>query len=269
VGVWTRSTIVGAALLLVILTVSTRDSDVVDTVGAPSAPTLTASPTSATDGAAIGGWEMSVRGAGPAQQAEGTATSVGTPSVTDGTDTYEVLEAERGSGRLITIPGASATVGWGELHTFTIEVEDHLAPYAENFAEDVERTLFDPRGWTAHGEYALRRVDEGEEADLRVSLASPSTVDDLCAPLETTGRFSCWNGERAVINVWRWNHGAHAYVDDLDGYRTYLVNHEVGHALGHDHVDCPAPGEPAPVMMQQTIGVGDCRPSPWPYPDGD
>ena len=50
-------------------------------------------------------------------------------------------------------------------------------------------------------------------------------------------------------------------------YRRYLVNHVVGHLLGHGHSSCQAAGARAPVMMQQTMGVGACRangrPLPW------
>lgn len=49
----------------------------------------------------------------------------------------------------------------------------------------------------------------------------------------------------------------------LQAYRTYLVLHEFGHALGRGHAECPKRGEPAPVMMQQTLGTGECYPDPW------
>jgi Protein of unknown function (DUF3152) len=105
-----------------------------------------------------------------------------------------------------------------------------------------------------------------------VTLVSSMTVRRLCGytlPFET----SCYNGKlgRAIINDARWVRGAVAYGSDLAGYRTYVINHEVGHALGHAHQACPRDGALAPVMLQQTLGLqrpggGQCRPNPWPYP---
>lgn len=49
----------------------------------------------------------------------------------------------------------------------------------------------------------------------------------------------------------------------LDMYRIYLILHEFGHALGHGHNKCTGKDDPAPVMMQQTLGTGKCFPDPW------
>ena len=49
----------------------------------------------------------------------------------------------------------------------------------------------------------------------------------------------------------------------LRSYITYLILHEFGHALGHGHEQCSKIGDPAPVMMQQTLGTGKCYPDPW------
>lgn len=176
-----------------------------------------------------------------------------------------VAVVERGTGRLEVVPGASARSGPGPLRRYKVLVEDGLGVDVIAFARQVERVLADRRSWGAGGRMSFARVDDGE-VDLRVVLASPRTTDDLCAPLRTASRLSCSTGSRAVINARRWLEGAPAYAGRLDAYRAYVVNHEVGHTLGRGHARCPGPGGPAPVMMQQTLGVGACRPSPWPYP---
>lgn len=109
----------------------------------------------------------------------------------------------------------------------------------------------------------LKRVDSGRAA-FRVALASRALTDRLCAPLATVGLYSCFQGGRSVLNFWRWKNGADAYASHLHRYRIYMINHEVGHALGHGHAVCPATGRRAPLMMQQTISIGACRPNPWP-----
>ncbi|WP_375003847.1 DUF3152 domain-containing protein [Aeromicrobium sp. CTD01-1L150] len=148
----------------------------------------------------------------------------------------------------------------GRLVEYRVEVEDGLGIEAEDFADAVGSTLAHPRGWTADGRFSFRHT---ADARLRVVLASPATTDRLCAPLQTRGEVSCRNGDDVVINARRWTEGAAAY-DRLGDYRHYVVNHEVGHALGFGHEPCSAPGEPAPVMLQQTLGLQGCEPNPWP-----
>lgn len=171
---------------------------------------------------------------------------------------------QRGDGELTVVPGGSAPVGDGPLRTYVVEVEGGLDIDPVAFAREVDRTLADPRSWTSGGRRTLQRVDG--DAGIRVALASPATVDRLCAPLRTAGRYSCANGDRAVLNVARWLTGVDAYAGALEQYRQYLVNHEVGHVLGFGHVECPGAGEVAPVMLQQSLGLDGCARGPWPYP---
>ncbi|GEP38121.1 hypothetical protein NPS01_17840 [Nocardioides psychrotolerans] len=171
---------------------------------------------------------------------------------------------EVGSGEFLVAAGLGPVTGAGVLMTYTVEVEREVPVEQDAAARVVDRVLTDPRGWTATGAHALARVETS--SDIRVLLATPETTDALCAPLDTGGRLSCRNGDLVVLNAWRWFNGAPAYADSLRDYRSYLISHEVGHALGNSHVACPGPGRPAPVMMQQTKGLGDCVANPWPTP---
>jgi hypothetical protein len=177
----------------------------------------------------------------------------------------------KGSGRYDIVPGTSEVFGQGPLHRFTVELEAGVTGDGAAFASAVEKTLSDPRSWGNGGRASFQRVDSGY-VDFRVSLTASLTVRKLCGydlPYET----SCYNGglTRVVINDARWVRGAVAYDGDLARYRLYVINHEVGHALGNGHVGCPSKGALAPVMMQQTLGistpgVGACKPNPWPFP---
>ncbi|MGH3441013.1 MAG: DUF3152 domain-containing protein [Nitriliruptorales bacterium] len=159
-------------------------------------------------------------------------------------------------------------VGSGGSVGFTVEVEAALEDRLGELLEIVEEALFDPRSWTADGRHPLHRVGDPADARIRVVLATPATVDRVCARIgldTAAGSLSCWDGRRAMLNAWRFDHGAD-HFDSVADYRRYLVNHEVGHGLGYDHRDCPRPGGPAPLMMQQTKSVGACLPNPWPHP---
>lgn len=192
-----------------------------------------------------------------------TAVDVEEARIGLGTSCIDHRGPVRPAGDLLRVGSADARAEAGRQMTYIVEVEDGLPVDRACFARVVEYTLAHPLGWTADGSFRFRRIDEGEP-DLRVTLASPDTVDRLCLPLRTGGIYSCWNGGRAVLNYDRWVEGAPDFGDDLVTYRIYLINHEVGHGLGHGHVGCPAAGAPAPVMMQQTKSVGACVPNGWP-----
>ncbi len=168
------------------------------------------------------------------------------------------------TGELVVAPGASEPSGGGDPTTYLVEIERGLAVDAECFAAEVDRILADDRSWGGDGSMSLQRVDSGP-ISFTVTLASPATTDTHCRPLETNGIYSCWASDgRAMINVWRWEHGTDEYSDDLDTYREYVINHEVGHAFGHGHRDCTDIGDLAPVMAQQTKTLAGCRQNGWP-----
>lgn len=176
-----------------------------------------------------------------------------------------VEEVDTADGDLKVVKGEGEVMGEGPLTTFTVEVEEGLPGEEEDFSDAVEEILGDPRSWGNDGDRSFQKVD-GDDADIRVLLAAPDTVDRLCAPLRTNGYVSCANGNQAIINQNRWVSGVDHFDDDLETYRIYLINHEVGHTLGHGHVDCPGEGEPAPVMQQQSLGLQGCEANGWVHP---
>ena len=116
------------------------------------------------------------------------------------------------------------------------------------------------------------------------------TVREGCGydiPLEA----SCYNpayrptaSHGCSLNEARWVRGAVPFQGDIGSYRQYLINHEVGHAIGYQHHEpCGENGALAPVMMQQTFSTNNnddarfdpesvkpdgktCSFNPWPYP---
>ena len=199
----------------------------------------------------------------PSRSPSPRATPSRTPAPASTTTPPPPRRGYYGDGTLVMAPGSSAVHGSGPLRRFTVEVERGMPDGPAAFAKAVERVLFDQRSWGGGGRMSFQRVSSGPVA-FRVALAGPATTDRLCRPLRTGGIFSCYMNGRAVVNAMRWYDGASAYAGDLAAYRIYVVNHEVGHALGHGHAYACGPGGLARVMIQQTKGLRGCRRNPWP-----
>ncbi|MET7467397.1 DUF3152 domain-containing protein [Micromonospora sp. NPDC005222] len=175
----------------------------------------------------------------------------------------------RGAGTFRTADTVGAVAGRsGELLRYRVAVEDGIRNVdVERFARDVAATLADRRGWTGDGRWRLQRVGRDDPADFTVLLTTPVTRGRLCD--DPSDRYtSCRNGDQVVINVARWVYGV-PHVPDLGLYRHYLLNHEIGHRLGRGHERCPRGGGPAPVMVQQTLGLHGCTPNAWPLVGGE
>ena len=180
------------------------------------------------------------------------------------------------SGVFATVPGHQAAPGRGKVMRFRVDVEKGLPLDAWLFSDTVFKTLNDRRSWGHGGAMTFERVSTGR-ADIVITLASPGTTAHWCAKsgLDTSvENVSCdaASTPRTMINAYRWAQGAVTYGPRrIHEYRQMLVNHEVGHRLGHGHVGCPKEGALAPVMMQQTKflsldGGPTCKPNAWPYP---
>ncbi len=178
------------------------------------------------------------------------------------------IEVPRGlGGNYLVRPGEQEAPKGAATYNVSVEVEDGLPVTTEEFADFVMETLNHEKSWAKDGAVTFGRTESGP--DLRIILASPATVDAECAPLKTNSRWSCGRYGKAMINADRWVNGAEAFTEaggDAETYRRYVINHEVGHLIGYQHVSCPAPGEPAPVMAQQSMALGGCVPNGWAHP---
>ncbi|MGW1543928.1 DUF3152 domain-containing protein [Streptomyces sp. NPDC002309] len=188
--------------------------------------------------------------------------------------TYPLSPKLDGSGEFDAIEGIDKAPGEGRKYTYRVDVEQGLGLDGELFAEAVQKTLNDDRSWAHNGGRTFERIHSGKP-DFVITLASPGTTADWCdmSGLDTTvDNVSCDSAatERVMINAYRWAQGSVTYGDKIYAYRQMLINHEIGHRLGYDHVTCDKPGELAPVMQQQSKFLEHdgirCKPNPWPYP---
>ncbi|MER6849193.1 DUF3152 domain-containing protein [Streptomyces flaveolus] len=177
-----------------------------------------------------------------------------------------------GPGTFVTAQADGTTVGTGSrVRRYKVLVEEGIDIRPSEAAAEVSEVLADRRGWTRGGTDSFRLVGSGSY-DFVVKIATPGTVDAICgaAGLLTRGEVNCSVGTDVVVNLKRWVLGSPEFDGPIGEYRALIVNHEVGHRIGHGHETCPGPGRPAPAMMQQIKGLKGCVANAWPYDrDGD
>ncbi|WP_440576281.1 DUF3152 domain-containing protein [Streptomyces sp. AC154] len=163
-----------------------------------------------------------------------------------------------------TVARAGATSGGG--NAYRVEVEDGTGVDPDAAATQIAGFLAAPRGWAHGGEHTFHQVRKGP-AGLVVRIATAATVDRICGSsgLNTHGEVNCRVGVDVMVNLKRWQTGSPEFNGPLAEYRALIINHEVGHWLGHGHETCPGKGRSAPAMMQQIYGLKGCVANAWPY----
>jgi hypothetical protein len=141
---------------------------------------------------------------------------------------------------------------------YTTRVDSGVDYDPRQFANEIAVYLADPDGWLSRG-VTFTPVRDASAADVVIHLTPVSGMKaNGC-----DSHLSCaeFNGRNIHLNAMRWGEGAQESKLALKAYRQYMVTHEMGHILGYDHTRCPGKGVPAPVMIQQTMGIGACKPN--------
>ena len=141
---------------------------------------------------------------------------------------------------------------------YTTVVDPGVDYDPRQFANEIAVYLADPDGWLSRG-VTFTPVRESSKADVVIHLVPVSKMQSIGCD----SHLSCaeFNGRQIHLNAMRWGEGAAPSGLRLEAYRQYMVTHEMEHILGYDHTRCPGKGVPAPVMIQQTMGIGACKPN--------
>lgn len=163
----------------------------------------------------------------------------------------------------------TATESGNELITYTycVASKGEVGDLTE-FANTVFSTLNDPRGWPRAG--AVFQEADGTDPNACSMTLTLAAADQMTSfSTECSDEYSCRVGNDVIINIDRWNNATEGWRNaggTVERYRTMVINHEVGHRLGHldNELTCPAVNQPAPLMQQQSMDLLGCVPNEWP-----
>ena len=184
-----------------------------------------------------------------------TLTRITLPEIEQPAWLKKQLEAEAAAAQAKKAP-ATVTV------SYTVSSKGTLYTNLNEFKLLANQTLNDTRGW-ARMNVKFVEVASGGMFNLILSEAAqlPSFSSGCSA------EYSCRVGPGIIINQDRWASATNSWNaagGSLRDYRHMVINHEVGHWLGHSHSNCSGAGQPAAVMQQQSIDLQGCSFNPWP-----
>ena len=186
--------------------------------------------------------------------------------------TPEPLTADERADILAKAEQTASESGNGVItYTYCVASRGEVGDLTE-FANMVFSTLNDPRGWPRAG--VIFQENEGADPNtdpnacsMTLTLAAADQMTSFST--ECSDEYSCRVGNDVIINVDRWNNATEGWLNaggTVERYRTMVINHEVGHRLGHldNELTCPAVNQPAPLMQQQSMDLLGCVPNEWP-----
>lgn len=186
--------------------------------------------------------------------------------------TPEPLTADERADILAKAEQTASESGNGVItYTYCVASRGEVGDLTE-FANMVFSTLNDPRGWPRAG--VIFQENEGADPNtdpnacsMTLTLAAADQMTSFST--ECSDEYSCRVGNDVIINIDRWNNATEGWLNaggTVERYRTMVINHEVGHRLGHldNELTCPAVNQPAPLMQQQSMDLLGCVPNEWP-----
>lgn len=122
--------------------------------------------------------------------------------------------------------------GYGMVQYHYCVVTNGEVGSVEDFSNAVFRILNSEHGWARAG--AIFEPSTDGNCDFNIVLVQASTLPTFSSVCSE--QYSCRVGNNVIINDDRWNSGMDVWMSgggDLARYRTMVINHEVGHRLGH------------------------------------
>ena len=173
---------------------------------------------------------------------------------------YAVNAGDSASFNVATASGGTV------IRTYCTAVDEENPSALDELTGKLAETYNDARGWNDNGRIVFEHVASG--CQYTVWLAAPSQMTTFGAICDDY--YNCQVGTSVILNYDRWSSATPPWEQtggSLNDYHTLMIDHETGHRLGFaDNPVCPGAGQPAPVMMQQSIDLKGCVFNIWPTP---